>query len=142
MAATLHLLAGPTLCSGLRTSLKTGGLLTGDRERFHPPIARFTAALRFLTLTITMARLSSPSLTMDVDNVDAATLMPLETPVLKVSRPVAACSRCRNAKIKCDGKLPVCLVKHRDLSPCLLTYVPGMHLLREEWQSRGVHQYE
>jgi hypothetical protein len=34
-------------------------------------------------------------------------LMPLETPVLKVSRPVAACSRCRTAKIKCDGKLPV-----------------------------------
>lgn len=24
------------------------------------------------------------------------------------SRPVAACSRCRNAKIKCDGKLPAC----------------------------------
>ncbi len=55
-------------------------------------------------------------------------LPPLETPVLKVSRPVAvslkyiisslhlasltskqqACSRCRNAKIKCDGKLPAC----------------------------------
>ncbi|KAF2484314.1 fungal-specific transcription factor domain-containing protein [Neohortaea acidophila] len=35
-------------------------------------------------------------------------LIPLETPVLKVSRPVAACSRCRNAKIKCDGKLPAC----------------------------------
>ncbi|PPJ53388.1 hypothetical protein CBER1_01006 [Cercospora berteroae] len=34
---------------------------------------------------------------------DAIGLMPLETPILKVSRPVAACSRCRNAKIKCDG---------------------------------------
>ncbi|KAF2157616.1 hypothetical protein K461DRAFT_219963 [Myriangium duriaei CBS 260.36] len=34
--------------------------------------------------------------------------MPLETPLLKVSRPVAACSRCRAAKIKCDGKLPAC----------------------------------
>ncbi|KAK5134941.1 hypothetical protein LTR08_005892 [Meristemomyces frigidus] len=45
---------------------------------------------------------------MGVDDVDAVTLMPLETPVLKVSRPVAACSRCRNAKIKCDGKLPAC----------------------------------
>ena len=32
----------------------------------------------------------------------------LEHPVLKVSRPVAACSRCRTAKIKCDGKLPAC----------------------------------
>ncbi|WEW55770.1 hypothetical protein PRK78_001203 [Emydomyces testavorans] len=32
----------------------------------------------------------------------------LDTPLLKVSRPVAACSRCRNAKIKCDGKLPAC----------------------------------
>lgn len=34
-------------------------------------------------------------------------LMVLETPLLKVSRPVAACPRCRGAKIKCDGKLPV-----------------------------------
>jgi len=32
----------------------------------------------------------------------------LDNPVLKVSRPVAACSRCRTAKIKCDGKLPSC----------------------------------
>ncbi|KAG8626200.1 hypothetical protein KVT40_006601 [Elsinoe batatas] len=37
-----------------------------------------------------------------------AGLMVLETPLLKVSRPVAACSRCRAAKIKCDGKLPAC----------------------------------
>lgn len=35
-------------------------------------------------------------------------LMVLETPLLRVSRPVAACQRCRNAKIKCDGKLPAC----------------------------------
>jgi hypothetical protein len=34
--------------------------------------------------------------------------MPLETPPLRVSRPVAACQRCRNAKIRCDGKLPAC----------------------------------
>lgn len=32
----------------------------------------------------------------------------LDRPLLKVSRPVAACSRCRKAKIKCDGKLPAC----------------------------------
>src|ERR1700741_205503 len=32
----------------------------------------------------------------------------LDKPVLKVSRPVAACLRCRTAKIKCDGKLPAC----------------------------------
>lgn len=32
----------------------------------------------------------------------------LNNPLLKVSRPVAACSRCRTAKIKCDGKLPAC----------------------------------
>lgn len=32
----------------------------------------------------------------------------LDNPVLKVSRPVAACLRCRTAKIKCDGKLPAC----------------------------------
>ena len=37
-----------------------------------------------------------------------AQLMPLETPLLRVSRPVAACQRCRGAKIKCDGKLPAC----------------------------------
>lgn len=43
-----------------------------------------------------------------VDDIDGVDLMPLETPVLKVSRPVAACSRCRTAKIKCDGKLPAC----------------------------------
>lgn len=34
--------------------------------------------------------------------------MPIETPILRVSRPVAACSRCRSAKTKCDGKLPAC----------------------------------
>ncbi|KAF2129219.1 hypothetical protein P153DRAFT_375751 [Dothidotthia symphoricarpi CBS 119687] len=32
----------------------------------------------------------------------------METPLLRVSRPVAACSRCRAAKVKCDGKLPAC----------------------------------
>jgi Fungal specific transcription factor domain/Fungal Zn(2)-Cys(6) binuclear cluster domain len=32
----------------------------------------------------------------------------LLSPSLRVSRPVAACSRCRAAKIKCDGKLPSC----------------------------------
>ncbi|KAM3071399.1 hypothetical protein ACMFMF_007871 [Clarireedia jacksonii] len=31
-----------------------------------------------------------------------------DTPLLRVSRPVSACSRCRAAKIKCDGKLPAC----------------------------------
>lgn len=30
------------------------------------------------------------------------------TPPLRVSRPVSACSRCRTAKIRCDGKLPAC----------------------------------
>ncbi|KAF1990748.1 hypothetical protein K402DRAFT_323885 [Aulographum hederae CBS 113979] len=34
--------------------------------------------------------------------------MVLHTPLLRVSRPVAACSRCRSAKVKCDGKLPAC----------------------------------
>ena len=32
---------------------------------------------------------------------------------LRVSRPVAACSRCRAAKIKCDGKLPACTACER-----------------------------
>lgn len=39
---------------------------------------------------------------------DSADLMVLETPLLRVSRPVAACQRCRAAKVKCDGKLPAC----------------------------------
>jgi hypothetical protein len=37
----------------------------------------------------------------------ADTGLDLEMPILKVSRPVAACPRCRTAKIECDGKLPV-----------------------------------
>lgn len=32
----------------------------------------------------------------------------METPLLRVSRPISACARCRNAKIRCDGKLPAC----------------------------------
>ncbi|KAK4185683.1 fungal-specific transcription factor domain-containing protein [Podospora australis] len=32
----------------------------------------------------------------------------LDNPHLKVSRPVSACTRCRTAKVKCDGKLPAC----------------------------------
>jgi hypothetical protein len=43
----------------------------------------------------------------------AEKLMPLETPLLRVSRPVAACQRCRTAKIKCDGKLPACTACER-----------------------------
>ncbi|KAI5199484.1 hypothetical protein AUEXF2481DRAFT_142262 [Aureobasidium subglaciale EXF-2481] len=39
--------------------------------------------------------------------------MVFETPLLRVSRPVAACSRCRSAKIKCDGKLPACTACER-----------------------------
>ncbi|KAK3292129.1 fungal-specific transcription factor domain-containing protein [Chaetomium fimeti] len=31
-----------------------------------------------------------------------------DSPLLKVSRPVSACSRCRSAKVKCDNKLPAC----------------------------------
>ncbi|KAI9685982.1 MAG: hypothetical protein M1822_003965 [Bathelium mastoideum] len=35
-------------------------------------------------------------------------MVAIDTPLLRVSRPVAACSRCRSAKVKCDGKLPAC----------------------------------
>lgn len=35
-------------------------------------------------------------------------LMPFETPILRIGRAVAACQRCRNAKTRCDGKLPSC----------------------------------
>ena len=37
----------------------------------------------------------------------------MEVPLLRVSRPVSACSRCRNAKVKCDGKLPACTACER-----------------------------
>ena len=36
-----------------------------------------------------------------------------ETPLLRVSRPVSACSRCRSAKVRCDGKLPACTACER-----------------------------
>ena len=36
-----------------------------------------------------------------------------QTPLLRVSRPVSACSKCRSAKIKCDGKLPACTACER-----------------------------
>jgi len=41
----------------------------------------------------------------------------LLNPSLKVSRPVAACSRCRSAKIRCDGKLPACSACERAGKP-------------------------
>ena len=31
-----------------------------------------------------------------------------ETPLLRVSRPVSACQRCKTAKVRCDGNLPAC----------------------------------
>ncbi|KAI5817433.1 fungal-specific transcription factor domain-containing protein [Pyronema omphalodes] len=36
-----------------------------------------------------------------------------DAPLLRVSRPVSACSRCRSAKVKCDGKLPACTACER-----------------------------
>lgn len=45
---------------------------------------------------------------LDIPPLSGNNLMVLETPLLRVSRPVAACQRCRAAKIKCDGKLPAC----------------------------------
>lgn len=56
--------------------------------------------------------------------------MPIEAPLLRVSRPVAACQRCRAAKIKCDGKLPACTAceKSNRASECSGTsdqFAPG-----------------
>lgn len=44
-------------------------------------------------------------------------------PPLKVSRPVAACSKCRQAKIKCDGALPACssCTKQGKIAECIST---------------------
>lgn len=42
-----------------------------------------------------------------------AKVQKIETPKLRVSRPVSACQRCRNAKVKCDGKLPACTACER-----------------------------
>lgn len=41
-------------------------------------------------------------------NSKMSNLSDYETPLLRVSRPVSACSKCRSAKIRCDGKLPAC----------------------------------
>jgi hypothetical protein len=49
-----------------------------------------------------------PSADLDTFTPNSRLMTPLETPLLRVSRPVAACQRCRSAKIKCDGKLPAC----------------------------------
>lgn len=42
-----------------------------------------------------------------------ATTNRIETPLLRVSRPVSACQRCRNAKVRCDGRLPSCTACER-----------------------------
>ncbi len=42
-----------------------------------------------------------------------AKALEVEMPLLRVSRPVSACQRCRNAKVKCDGKLPACTACER-----------------------------
>lgn len=42
-----------------------------------------------------------------------AKVIEFEPPLLRVSRPVSACQRCRSAKIKCDGKLPSCTACER-----------------------------
>lgn len=42
-----------------------------------------------------------------------AKVQKVETPLLRVSRPVSACQRCRNAKVRCDGKLPACTACER-----------------------------
>lgn len=78
---------------------------------------------------------------LSVDDVDGLDLMPLETPILKVSRPVAACSRCRTAKIKCDGKLPVRLLIPVTWHFASLTF-KGLHIMREKRPSRGVYKYK
>ena len=44
---------------------------------------------------------------------DMSTVSRFETPLLRVSRPVSACQRCRGAKVKCDGKLPACTACER-----------------------------
>ena len=41
------------------------------------------------------------------------TVSRFETPLLRVSRPVSACQRCRGAKVRCDGKLPACTACER-----------------------------
>ena len=42
-----------------------------------------------------------------------STVSRFETPLLRVSRPVSACQRCRAAKVRCDGKLPACTACER-----------------------------
>lgn len=81
---------------------------------------------------------------MEVDDLDALDLMPLEAPILKVSRPVAACSRCRTAKIKCDGKLPVSIPCHitSNLGATAHSTSKGMHIMREKRSGRRMYEYK
>lgn len=72
-----------------------------------PRLARFHQFPLRAPLT---AHILMSMMLVDIDQYPLAgnDLMVLETPLLRVSRPVAACQRCRAAKIKCDGKLPAC----------------------------------
>jgi hypothetical protein len=79
-----------------------------DKSYPHPlPLASCRSRCYFLHFSLTNHK-SYNMRSADFYYPGAEYLMPLDVPLLKVSRPIAACQRCRSAKIKCDGKLPAC----------------------------------
>jgi hypothetical protein len=73
----------------------TKGLLLGKEERVSGKNERI------------MDSESSLDLPLNTRSEDS-TCIELDPPLLQVSRPMAACSRCQADKVKCDGKLPTC----------------------------------
>ncbi|KAI1753901.1 fungal-specific transcription factor domain-containing protein [Xylaria castorea] len=64
-----------------------------------------------------------------------------DNPLLRVSRPVSACSRCRSAKVKCDGKLPACTAcekagRETECSAANDHYVAALELRIEKMERR------
>ncbi|KAH8158117.1 hypothetical protein CIB48_g10124 [Xylaria polymorpha] len=64
-----------------------------------------------------------------------------DNPLLRVSRPVSACSRCRSAKVKCDGKLPACTAcekagRDNECSAANDHYVAALELRIEKMERR------
>ncbi|RYC59598.1 hypothetical protein CHU98_g6603 [Xylaria longipes] len=64
-----------------------------------------------------------------------------DNPLLRVSRPVSACSRCRSAKVKCDGKLPACTAcekagRENECSAANDHYVAALELRIEKMERR------
>lgn len=100
----------PRLCHYLRLRLIHPPATDGGRSLARPLRSGFptTSSPPARLLELPLHQCPSLDIPLAIDPNSLSLLMVLETPLLRVSRPVAACSRCRSAKVKCDGKLPAC----------------------------------